>query len=127
MQHDPARDHRMENVARSGTVVHLLARLADGLQVWWVMNAGLGVCMTMEFEIRQQVKTVRRRWLELVTKSGNERIMRSDYERLAASYPDEYFELVRIETSEECLAFTPKHEQTPNVKFSGERSDSAGM
>lgn len=64
----------------------------------------------VRFEIRQQVRTVQKAWLEVVATSESERVARCDYERLVQAHPDEYFELVKIEVMEDCLAFTPKNQ-----------------
>ena len=62
---------------------------------------------TVRFEIRQQVRTVQKRWLEVIASSDFERLMRVEYDRLKNEHPTEYFELVRVELAEDCLAFTP--------------------
>lgn len=59
------------------------------------------------FEVRQQVRTVNKGWLESVSSNECARIVRMDYDRLVAEYPSAYFELVKIEHKEDCLAFTP--------------------
>jgi len=66
--------------------------------------------MTVRFEIRQRVATVHKRWLEVVAVGEFERPMRITYDQLVSEHPDAYFEFVRVETTEECLAYTPKHE-----------------
>jgi hypothetical protein len=67
--------------------------------------------MAERFEIRQQVRTVSKAWLETIATGTFERPIRMDYDRLVAENPEEYFEFVRVEVVEDCLAFTPK---TPN-------------
>ena len=62
--------------------------------------------MADRFEIRQRVGTVHKRWMEVVVEGMVERVARLTYERLAEDYPTEYFELVRVISDEECLAFT---------------------
>ena len=64
--------------------------------------------MAIRYEIRQQVKTVNKRWLEVVFCSDIERVAGTSYDTLKKEHPDEYFELVRVNHIEECLAFTPK-------------------
>ncbi|WP_404666775.1 hypothetical protein [Roseateles asaccharophilus] len=56
------------------------------------------------FEVRQQVGTVRKTWLEAVFESAYERPARDEYERLTQQEPSSYFELVRVTAAEECLA-----------------------
>jgi hypothetical protein len=62
----------------------------------------------VRYEIRQQVGTVTKKWLELVHKGEFERPSLIEYERLTKEYPNEYFEFVRVSAEEVCLAFTPK-------------------
>lgn len=64
--------------------------------------------MMTKFEVRQQVRTVGRRWLETVYTSESDRVARLAYDRFVQEYPGEYFELVKVTRDEECLAFTPK-------------------
>lgn len=64
----------------------------------------------VRFEIRQRVSTVRRSWLEVVHDGAGERATRDEYDRLVQAHPQAYFELVRIEQREDCLAFTPLDE-----------------
>lgn len=63
--------------------------------------------MTIHYEIRQQVKTVNKIWLETIFSTQCERVARASYEDLVKDNPLEYFELLKIENTEECLAFTP--------------------
>lgn len=65
----------------------------------------------IRFEIRQQVRTVQKTWLEVIATSESERVARCDYERFVAENPNGYFELVKVEIVEDCLAFTPKFDQ----------------
>lgn len=58
------------------------------------------------FEIRQLVRTVHKAWLVVIEEPTSERVARGSFERLCASHPSIYFELVRIETSEQCLMHT---------------------
>lgn len=60
------------------------------------------------FEIRQQVETVGKKWLETIHTSQSLRPLQMTYERLVENNPDDYFELVQIIKDEKCLAFTPK-------------------
>lgn len=59
------------------------------------------------FQIKQQVCTVNKCWLEVIATSQFERTARMDYEGLVKEYPEKYFELVKVTTIEECLDFTP--------------------
>ena len=69
------------------------------------------------FEIRQQVATVSRQWLEVVHSGLSHRVMEATYRDLVSANPSEYFEFVRVLKTEECLEYTPK--QTPNAKLCG--------
>lgn len=60
----------------------------------------------MRYQVRQQVRTVVRSWLEVISDTTIERVARADYARLVAEHPTEYFELVEVRASENCLAFT---------------------
>ena len=60
------------------------------------------------FEIRQQVKTVAKRWLETIHTSASLRVLEMTYWDLVKNNPDDYFELVQIFKDEKCLEFTPK-------------------
>lgn len=60
------------------------------------------------FEIRQQVETVEKKWLEVIHSGASHRVMVFTYHNLIAENPDKYFEFVRVVKTEECLAFTPK-------------------
>lgn len=61
-----------------------------------------------KFVVRHLIGSVNKKWLEEIYSSEIERTAIREYERLIAENPDEYFELVRTEYSEECLKFTPK-------------------
>ncbi len=63
--------------------------------------------MTIHYEIWQQVKTVNKNWLETIFFTQSERVARTSYKDLVKDNPLEYFELLKIENTEECLAFTP--------------------
>ena len=64
--------------------------------------------MNTTFEIRQLVKTAKRNRLETIADTGIERTARFDYEAFCRSHPNDYFELVRIEHTENCLAHNGK-------------------
>lgn len=68
--------------------------------------------MPTHYEIRQQVGTVKSKWLEVINKGRTseaiERIAKKEYQALVKGHPKEYFELVKVTRDEECLAFTPK-------------------
>ena len=63
--------------------------------------------MVVTFEIRQEVRTICRQWLETIFANNSERVARSSYETMVQEHPEDYFELVRVERDEACLAFTP--------------------
>lgn len=62
--------------------------------------------LRMRWVIRQQVRTVEKRWLVDLFETENERIARQDYARLVRDNPDAYFELVALLHSEVCIDFT---------------------
>lgn len=59
-----------------------------------------------KYEIRQQVRTVPRSWLEVIAEGPFERPLRNEFERLVRENPNEYFELVEVTASETCLKHT---------------------
>lgn len=63
--------------------------------------------LRIRWVIRQQVRTVEKRWLVDLFETDHERIARQDYDRLVRDNPDAYFELVAVLHSEVCKAFTP--------------------
>ena len=66
------------------------------------------------FEVRQQVGTVFKKWLEPIYTGSSERVANDSYEHFVETYPGEYFELVQVTKTERCLKFTPKFDVTPN-------------
>lgn len=64
--------------------------------------------MSIKFEIRQQVKSVKGNRMEVVYENPGEHSARASFRELSADYPGEYFELVRVETKEECLDYSLK-------------------
>jgi len=62
------------------------------------------------FEIRQQVKTVEKSWLETIHSSQSHRVLKMTYDNLVKNNPNEYFELVKVVHDEICLEFTAKME-----------------
>ena len=64
--------------------------------------------MTLRYEIRQQVRTVQKTWLEVVSQPTSERTAMNEFEQLRDQYPGTYFEVVRIEVIEKCLGHTCK-------------------
>lgn len=60
------------------------------------------------FSIIELVKTTKGNSRQIVQEFGEhyERPARARYEELARLYPETYFELMMVETKEECLAFT---------------------
>lgn len=65
--------------------------------------------MGRECQIRQQVSTVKRSWLEVIA-IGSSRLMEYEYDELCKAHPNEYFELVEVKHIESCLAFRKKPE-----------------
>lgn len=59
--------------------------------------------MGIRFEIRQQVQTVHRAWLEVIEEPSSERVAIETFRRHCEANPGTYFELVKIEVIEECL------------------------
>jgi len=79
--------------------------------------------MATRYEIRQGVKSVRKKWLVVVAENGySERVLIAEYEQLVKDNPDTYFELVKIESSEVCMKFTPIYAMTPNVQIEARRA-----
>jgi len=63
--------------------------------------------MTINYKIIQHVKTVNKGWHEIVFSTPIERIAGREFNELKAEHPGEYFELIKVEHKETCLAFTP--------------------
>lgn len=59
--------------------------------------------MAVTWEVRQQVKTSKKSWLESVYSSEYARPAEHAYFGLCRENPDDYFELVRVTHDEECL------------------------
>jgi hypothetical protein len=59
-----------------------------------------------EYQIRQQVKTINKNWLEIVWKTKSERVALLEFERIVNQNPDDYFELVFVDITEDCIKFT---------------------
>jgi hypothetical protein len=64
--------------------------------------------MSRNYEVRQYVKSVVSSWFVVVFESEIERIASNSYAEYKDANPCEYFELIRVDHEEECLAFTPK-------------------
>lgn len=64
--------------------------------------------MRITFEIRQSVSDINSRWMRKVHEYPelHERSARLDYQSIVNKHPNEYFELVKVVSHEECLAFT---------------------
>ncbi len=71
--------------------------------------------MEPKYEVRQQVRTVNKRWLETVSSTTVERVAMDDYHRLIRENPNDYFEIVKVTHEEDCLAFTPQFEDDLEV------------
>jgi hypothetical protein len=61
----------------------------------------------IKYEISQQVNTVDKSWLEKIREHQFERIARAEFMRLIAENPKDYFELTKVETVQQTMAFTP--------------------
>jgi len=77
------------------------------VRVGALLQAAEEKVLTDSYEIRQQVGTVNKKWLEVVDRPRSDRLARLDYERMVAANPQDYFELVKVTHTEQCLAFTP--------------------
>ena len=62
--------------------------------------------MARKYEVRQYIKTVVKAWFVVVFESEVERIAANAYAECKEANPAEYFELIRVDHEEECLAFT---------------------
>lgn len=58
------------------------------------------------FEIRQEARTVEKKWLETIHSSPHRRVLEMTYDRLVENNPEEYFEFIQVEHKETCLLFT---------------------
>lgn len=63
--------------------------------------------MATRYEVRQLIGTVDKKWLHAVFTTEFERVAQVSYDRYREENPGEYFELTKIESSEECLAYSP--------------------
>jgi len=63
--------------------------------------------MAITFEVRQQVKTIQETWLEVVFSTSSDQLANSTFTACVKNHPCEYFELIRIDKSEEVLLSTP--------------------
>ncbi len=63
--------------------------------------------MIVNFKIEQHVKSVRKGWREIVFSTSIKRLAMVEFNTLKSEYPDEYFELIKVERQETCIAFTP--------------------
>lgn len=59
----------------------------------------------VKYEVRQEVRNINKSWLEVVFTTEFERVARSTYERCCTDHPNTCFELVKITTEIDCLAF----------------------
>lgn len=62
--------------------------------------------MQIRYEIRQQVCSVQRAWLEVIDQPTSERAALNSFRNYCEKNPGTYFEVVRIEMSEACLGHT---------------------
>lgn len=70
--------------------------------------------MRVRYEVRQLVRSVHKRWLETVAEAPGERVMESEFRRLHAEHPGEYFELVRVAQDERCLLHVLQRDDGPS-------------
>lgn len=71
--------------------------------------------MATHWEVRQLVRSVTSNRLEVVSRRDFQRMAESDYWHYTLAHPGEYFELVRVEHCEECLAHNGKPDVSPNT------------
>ena len=62
--------------------------------------------MATNFVIRQSVRSIKECRHEVVFSTQCERTARHSYKDIIKDNPDEYFELVKVEHSEDCLEYT---------------------
>jgi hypothetical protein len=67
------------------------------------------------YEIRQTIRAADKNEFRAVALFGGDfgRMARMEYDRLIREYPNEYFELIKVEHVEECLDFVGNKEPTP--------------
>jgi len=63
--------------------------------------------MATKFLIKQMVSTIQKRWLEVIYETESQRVALDVYEGFLRDNPKEYFELVKTESREVCMLFTP--------------------
>ncbi|SEN68212.1 hypothetical protein SAMN05216325_13316 [Nitrosomonas marina] len=62
--------------------------------------------MQIKYVVRQLIKTANGNFLHPVYEISSERMALITYDEFVEKYPDQYFEVVKIETEETCLEFT---------------------
>ena len=64
-----------------------------------------------EYKIMQSMRSVLKGWQEIVFSGPIERIAISQFNRLKTDYPDEHFELIKIEHTETCMDWSGSQRQ----------------
>lgn len=62
-----------------------------------------------EFQVRQMVVSVKGNWMVTLEKYPIERLAREEFDRLRQENQKGYFELVCLESSETCIAYTKEN------------------
>lgn len=61
--------------------------------------------MTTIYQVKQQVHSVNKSWMVILSESPLERVSKLYFDELVKEHPGVYFELIKITTSEECLRY----------------------
>lgn len=69
--------------------------------------------MATHWEVRQLVRTAIGNRLEVIARPPYERVAEAAFRQFCIENPQEYFELVRVEHSEECLQHNGKPDVSP--------------
>lgn len=64
--------------------------------------------MQIKYVVRQWIKTANGNFMHPVHEGVFERVALITYDEFVEKYPDQYFEVVKIETRETCLGFTKR-------------------
>lgn len=76
----------------------------DGIIKW--MKDRANEEYDVSYQVKQFVRTVHKGWYETIYSSPVERIARRFFDETKEEYPDEHFELVKVNHREESLDFT---------------------
>ena len=63
--------------------------------------------MSTMYSIRHLVHRLHDNEMEQLLSVDSESFAMADYRRYCSNYPNEYFEIVKVEHNETCLSFTP--------------------